>query len=232
LPTILEREEINSVPIGFPISNCEVSLVTKDGIGDEGEISVSGACLFTGYLADPKISNCSEDSETLLYYNTGDFARRLKSGELVFLGRKDRTVKVYGQRFSLEEVESTLREHSDVSGAVVTYQGNGSPDYRAYLVLKNNDECQEYTQDYGGASSYKDIMASIRSWLIMKLPPAMVPGHFLPMKSFPLTSSGKIDYAQLSSLECVLGPCEIASESSPVNPSLQIIKKVCHILFS
>jgi acyl-CoA synthetase len=99
-------------------------------------------------------------------------------------------------------------------------------------VLKNNDECQEYTQDYGGASSYKDIMASIRSWLIMKLPPAMVPRHFLPMKSFPLTSSGKIDYVQLSSLECVLGPCEIASESSPVNPSLQIIKKVCHILFS
>lgn len=232
LPKILKQEVIKSVPIGFPISNCGVSLVTKDGVGDEGEISVSGACLFTGYLADPKISNCSEDTETSPYYNTGDFARCLKSGELVFLGRKDRTVKVYGQRFSLEEVELTLREHPDVSGAVVTYQGHGLSDFTAYLVLKNNDECQEYTQHHGGASSYKDIIASIRSWLVMKLPPVMIPRHFVPMKSFPLTSSGKIDYVKVSNLECVLGPYEIGSEGYAVDPKLQIIKKVCHTLFS
>ncbi|GJN01116.1 hypothetical protein PR202_ga18355 [Eleusine coracana subsp. coracana] len=232
LPTILGQEELNSVPIGFPISNCEVSLVTENGIGDEGEIFVSGACLFTGYLADPTISNCTEDSETLLYYNTGDFARRRKTGEFIFLGRKDRTVKVYGQRFSLEEVESTLREHPDVGGAAVTYEGNKSPDFKAYLVLKSSAEFQESIQHYRGANSYKDIMASIRSWLIMKLPPAMVPRHFFYMKSLPLTSSGKIDYAKLSSLECVLEPSEIGSERSPVDPNLQVIKKVCSTLFS
>uniref|UniRef100_K3XUX5 4-coumarate--CoA ligase n=1 Tax=Setaria italica TaxID=4555 RepID=K3XUX5_SETIT len=222
LPTILEREDLNSVPIGFPISNCEVSLVTEDGLGDEGEISVSGACLFSGYLADPMTSNGLGDNGISAYYKTGDFGRRLKTGELIFLGRKDRTVKIYGQRFSLEEVESTLREHPDVSDAAVTFQGNGSLDFKAYLVLKSNDE---FPKCYSRLNSSQDIMAPLRSWLIMKLPLAMVPRLFIPMESLPLTLSGKIDYAKLSSLEWALGPCEIESENSPVDAHMQVIKK-------
>ncbi|XP_066375807.1 putative acyl-activating enzyme 19 isoform X3 [Miscanthus floridulus] len=225
LPTILEREKLNSIPIGFPISNCEVSLVTDDGLADEGEISVSGACLFTGYLADPMTSNCPEGSEILAYYRTGDFARRIKTGELIFLGRKDRIVKIYGQRFSLEEVESTLREHPDVSDAAVTFQSNGSLDFKAYVVLKSNDQLPKYTQGYSGLNSSQDIIAPLRNWLIMKLPLAMVPRLFIPMKSLPLTSSGKIDYVKLSSLDCALEPCEIEPESSPVDPLMQVIKK-------
>jgi acyl-CoA synthetase len=58
--------------------------------------------LFTGYLADSMTSNCPEGSEILAHYRTGDFARRLKTGELIFLGRKDRIVKIYGQRFQGE----------------------------------------------------------------------------------------------------------------------------------
>ncbi|OEL14738.1 putative acyl-activating enzyme 19 [Dichanthelium oligosanthes] len=224
LHTILEREELNSVPIGFPISNCEVSLVTE-GLADEGEISVSGACLFSGYLADPMTSTCHDDNGILAYYKTGDFARRLKTGELIFLGRKDRTVKIYGQRFALEEVESTLKEHPDVSDAAVTFQGDGSLDFKAYLVLKSNNEFPKCTQRYSRLNSSQDIMAPLRNWLIMKLPLVMVPRFFIPMKSLPLTLSGKIDYAKLSSLKCALEPCEIESESSPVDAHMQVIKK-------
>ncbi|CAL5036314.1 unnamed protein product [Urochloa decumbens] len=225
LPTILEREELGSVPIGFPISNCEVSLVTEDGLADEGEISVSGVCLFSGYIADPMTSTCPGDNGIVTYYKTGDFARRLKTGELIFLGRKDRTVNIYGQRFSLEEVESTIREHPDVSDAAVTFQSNGSLDFRAYLVLKGNNEFSECTQHHSRLNSSQDSMASLRSWLIMKLPLAMVPRLFIPMKSLPLTLSGKIDYAKLSSLQNASEPCEIESESTPVDAHMQAIKK-------
>ncbi|KAG0512403.1 hypothetical protein BDA96_10G010400 [Sorghum bicolor] len=226
LPAILEQEELNSVPIGFPISNCDVSLVTDDGLADEGEISVSGACLFTGYLADSMTSNCPEGSEILAHYRTGDFARRLKTGELIFLGRKDRIVKIYGQRFSLEEVESILREHPDVSDAAVTFQSNGSLDFKAYLVLKSIDQSPKCIQRYSGLNSSQDVIAPLRNWLIMKLPLAMVPRLFIPMKSLPLTLSGKIDYVKLSSLDCALEPCESEPESSPVDPHMQVIKKV------
>lgn len=227
LPTILEREELNSVPIGFPISNCEVSLVNEDGLAVEGEISVSGACLFSGYLADPMTRSCTDNNGILAYYNTGDFARRLKTGELIFLGRKDRTVKIYGQRFSLEEVESTLREHPDVSDVAVTFQGNGPLDFNAYLVLKSNDELPKCTQHDSGLNSSQDILVPLRSWLIMKLPLAMVPRLFVPMKSLPLTLSGKVDYAKLSSFKCTSESGENESETSPVDAHMQVIKKVC-----
>uniref|UniRef100_A0A453GNN7 4-coumarate--CoA ligase n=7 Tax=Aegilops tauschii subsp. strangulata TaxID=200361 RepID=A0A453GNN7_AEGTS len=179
LPAILECEEITSVPIGFPIANCEVVLVTHAGMADEGEICVSGACLFNGYLAEFLMSNHTEGSESSTYYKTGDYARRLKAGELVFLGRKDRTVKNYGQRFSLEEVESTLKEHPAVSDAAVTFQSKGSPDYKAYLVFKNKDGIVKDSLQYREVNSSQDIMASIRSWLIKKVPPAMIPSFFL-----------------------------------------------------
>ncbi|VAI68802.1 unnamed protein product [Triticum turgidum subsp. durum] len=228
LPGILEREEITSVPIGFPIANCEVFLVTHAGIADEGEICVSGACLFNGYLAELLRSNHTEGSESSTYYKTGDYARRLKAGELVFLGRKDRSVKIYGQRFSLEEVESTLKEHPAVSDAALTFQSKGSPDYKAYLVFKNKDGIVKDSLQYREVNSSQDIMASIRSWLIKKVLPAMIPSFFLHVKSLPLTSSGKVDYVKLSSLECASEPCgieQIKSGSGPVNPYLQVIKK-------
>ncbi|CAN6192018.1 unnamed protein product [Urochloa humidicola] len=170
-------------------------------------------------------STCPGNNGILAYYKTGDFARRLKTGELIFLGRKDRTVNIYGQCFSLEEVESTLREHPDVNDAAVTFQTNGSLDFKAYLVLKSNNEFPECTQHHSRLNSSQDTMASLRSWLIMKLPLAMVPRLFIPMKSLPLTLSGKIDYAKLSSLQYASEPCEIVSESTPVDAHMQAIKK-------
>ncbi|KAG8094108.1 hypothetical protein GUJ93_ZPchr0012g20520 [Zizania palustris] len=223
LPTILKREELTSVPIGFPISNCEVRLATDAVEADEGEMHVSGACLFAGYLSESMMGNHAEGNRSSTYYRTGDFARRLKSGEFIFLGRKDRTVKIYGQRFSLQEVESTLKEHPDISAAAVTFQNNGSRDFRAYLVLKNSVEFVEDCQQCRGYKSSQVIMLSVRSWLIMKLPPAMIPKVFLPIKSLPLTSSGKIDYVKLSNLK--LESCEIETERNTVNPHMQVIKK-------
>ena len=42
----------------------KVFLVTHAGIADEGEICVSGACLFNGYLAEFLRSNHTEGSES------------------------------------------------------------------------------------------------------------------------------------------------------------------------
>uniref|UniRef100_A0A0E0A427 4-coumarate--CoA ligase n=1 Tax=Oryza glumipatula TaxID=40148 RepID=A0A0E0A427_9ORYZ len=225
LPILLKREELTSVPIGFPISNCEVCIATDAEVADEGEMHVTGACLFAGYLEESMASNHTEDNGSSTYYRTGDFARRLKSGEFIFLGRKDRTVKIYGQRFSLQEVESTLNEHPDVSAAAVTFQNNEFLDFRAYLVLKSSTASVEDCQRRKRYKSSEVIMPSIRSWLIMKLPPAMIPRFFLPMESLPLTSSGKIDYMKLSSLKCALESCETETERITVNPHLQVIKK-------
>ncbi|GAB4844214.1 hypothetical protein Ancab_037580 [Ancistrocladus abbreviatus] len=151
LPMLLESEILSSVPIGVPISNCNVMLM-EDGLSNEGEICVNGLCLSSGYLFEDKIVpldyvELSEDSLSVnscrnkLYFRTGDVARRLPSGDLVFLGRKDRTVKVNGQRIALEEIEDTLRGHPDVSeAAVVFHNTQGKHAFLgAFLVLKEKN---------------------------------------------------------------------------------------------
>jgi acyl-CoA synthetase len=167
------------VPIGYPLSNCQVTLVTESSDGaEEGEILVGGTCLFSGYLPGP---TCHTN-----IFKTGDYARCLKSGQLLFLGRKDRMIKINGQRIALEEVENALSEHPDVSDAAVTavVREAGTSYINAYLVVKNN--CSEL---------------SLRSWLMKRLVPVMIPRFYFNLRELPVTLSGKIDYAKLSSLE-------------------------------
>ncbi|KAF8379018.1 hypothetical protein HHK36_028445 [Tetracentron sinense] len=197
LPMILETQALDSVPIGVPISNCDVVLVGEPDAPNEGEIYVGGVCISTGCVLDPTIGSLDyvklpQDSvcnfPTRLYFRTGDFARRLQSGDLVFLGRKDRTIKVNGQRISLDEIENILREHPDVvDAAVISRNGQGEPArFGAVLVLKRKDE-------------FGDVLRfSIRSWLVRKLPLAMIPNLYSCVDSLPMSSTGKIDYTLLS----------------------------------
>ncbi|GMH00678.1 hypothetical protein Nepgr_002517 [Nepenthes gracilis] len=197
LPMLLESEILSSVPIGVPITNCNVTLF-KDGASNEGEICVTGICLSSGYFSEHKIVplDCMEFPEDSLsdnsctktnYFRTGDFARQLPSGDLVFLGRKDRTVKVNGQRIALEEIEDTLRGHLDVvDAAVVSHSDQGKHAFlRAFLVLKENNRLSE-------------ILKSVRSWMVNRLPSAMIPAALICTDALPMSSTGKIDYTLLS----------------------------------
>ncbi|KAL6002482.1 hypothetical protein ACLOJK_034415 [Asimina triloba] len=179
---ILETEVLHSVPIGIPISNCDIVLVGNPDTPNEGELYVGGSCLSVGDFFDPMSPEYvalfpgSEDFHDLtrgkksqLYFRTGDFARRLRCGNFVFLGRKDRSVKVNGQRIALEEIEDVLREHPDVNAvAVVFCKGEEELVHlAAYLVLKNEDE-KLHDVDRKNASEGSTL--SIRSWLVKKLP--------------------------------------------------------------
>lgn len=202
LPRILESDSLSSVPIGIPISNCNVMLVGESDTSNEGEICVNGLCVNIGYFPDPNVMpldysnlshgslcNCSiNDNESQLYFRTGDFARRLQSGDLVFLGRKDRTVKINGQRIALEEIENALRGHPDVVDAAVIFRkGQGELELlEAFIILKRTNESDEV------------LRSCIRRWMVEKLPLVMVPNNFFFTKSFPMSATGKVDYASLA----------------------------------
>uniref|UniRef100_A0A2N9EFS9 AMP-dependent synthetase/ligase domain-containing protein n=1 Tax=Fagus sylvatica TaxID=28930 RepID=A0A2N9EFS9_FAGSY len=202
LPMILEMETVTSVPIGVPISNCNVVLVGENDTPNEGEIYVAGACVSSGYFSDstfmlldcaklPQNSICSSSNGcgSQLYFKTGDFARRLQSGDLVFLGRKDRTVKVNGHRVALEEIEDVLRRHPDVVDvAVISSKSQGElVVLEAFIVLREE-------------RSSEIFRSSIRSWMVDRLPLAMLPNRFTITESIPVSSSGKVDYELLAGL--------------------------------
>ncbi|GER45155.1 AMP-dependent synthetase and ligase family protein [Striga asiatica] len=201
LPQILEKEVLSSVPIGLPVSNCDVVLVGEE-IAYQGEIYVGGVCVAAGYfdyprlisLADgdvsPEHDNFSPNSGCRFqhYFRTGDFARKLPSGDLVFLGRKDRTVKVNGQRVALEEIEGAFREHPNVVDAAVLSREVGDEILfiEAHVVREETFRDEEL------------LKSSLRNWVLRKLPHVMIPSRIFFTRSLPLTPSGKVDYLSLT----------------------------------
>ncbi|XP_033132254.1 putative acyl-activating enzyme 19 isoform X2 [Brassica rapa] len=205
LPKLLETEKIGSVPIGKPISNCKILLLGDEDKPCEGEICVGGLCLSQGYLHSSiesqsyvmlhNTSLCNHltsDCGSQLYYRTGDYGRKLSSGDLVFIGRRDRTVKVNGQRLSLEEIETTLELNPYVTEAVVILNRDQTElaSLDAFLVLNKETKPDE------------DVIYSIRNGMREKLPSVMIPNHFVLVESLPSTSSGKVDYEALARLKC------------------------------
>lgn len=196
----MESETLTSVPIGIPIANCDVVLVGDSDMPNHGEIYVAGLCNSAGYYSDSSFMSLDQvklpqdcvnrvsANKHGVYFRTGDFAKRLEGGDLVFLGRKDRVIKLNGQRVALEEIEETLRGHPDVVDAAVIsnkFQGEVSS-LLAFIILEKE-------------RSSVIFKSHIKTWMVDKLPLAMVPNNYILTEAFPTTSSGKVDYESLTS---------------------------------
>lgn len=225
LPSILAKEVLRSVPIGLPLPNCDVVLVGENA-PCEGEIYVGGLCVAAGYFHHPHLMPLSDEGfsseheaigcRVQHYFKTGDFARKLPSGDLVFLGRKDRTVKVSGHRIALEEIESAFRDHPDVAdAAVLSREVDGE-----FLLLEAHVVTEKTAKDD------KLLKSSLRNWLLSKLPRIMIPASILFTKSVPLTSSGKVDFPSLAASTLPDHQSMIDIGDIPQDHLIQVIRKV------
>ncbi|MDY7095152.1 MAG: amino acid adenylation domain-containing protein [Acidobacteriota bacterium] len=126
------REESGPVSIGDPIDRTELLVVNGRGEWQppeqEGDLLIGGDGLARGYLDRPGLTAerfvphpwAARPGQRL--YRTGDRARSLGDGRLLFLGRRDHQVKVQGFRIELGEIEVALRSLPGVAEAVVTVQ--------------------------------------------------------------------------------------------------------------
>jgi len=176
------------VPIGRPIPNKKVYLLDKHRRpvpnGAVGELYIGGVGVARGYLNQPDLTAkvflpdpFAGDKDARMY-KTGDLARYLADGNIIFLGRNDHQVKIRGFRIELGEIEARLVDHPLVDKAVVVTIGEGS-DKRlvGYVVAKPDD----------------NLVNSLRSHLILCLPEYMVPAAVVRLDSLPLNSNGKLD---------------------------------------
>src|SRR5262249_6899876 len=116
------------LPIGADVADFRLTIVDDEGKpvrdGEIGEIVIASPYVALGHWRAPELSArvLADDAANpgVRTLKTGDLARRLPSGLLDFLGRKDHQIKLRGNRVETGEIESTIRQCEGVNDAAVT----------------------------------------------------------------------------------------------------------------
>ncbi|BCJ49917.1 hypothetical protein Asp14428_13920 [Actinoplanes sp. NBRC 14428] len=113
-----------AMPIGRPVAGTDVVVADRHGRpvppGGVGELYALGLGLADGYLHDDRRTAAAFTGDGQgRAYHTGDLVRWGSDGQLRFLGRTDRQVKISGHRVELADVERRIKGHPAVVDAVV-----------------------------------------------------------------------------------------------------------------
>ena len=175
----------NVLPVGRPVAGTEVLLLNERGqpSGICGQIAIRSDYVTPGYWGRPELTQAAflegpAPGEPRVY-RTGDLGRVLPDGQLVFMGRADRQIKLRGFRIELGDIESALVTHPQVGEAVAIASEDSSGDKRLVAYVSVLDE---------GANP-----AALREYLKQRLPDYMVPAQCVVLKSLPRLPNGKVD---------------------------------------
>jgi len=151
-------------------------------------LCIGGVQVARGYLQRPGLTAerfvpdpFSAEAGARLY-RTGDVVRRIRDGEVEYLGRADQQVKIRGFRIELGEVEAVIRQHPLVREVAAVVRGEGTEQSQlvAYVV-GNESEDRERS------------LSELRAYVAARLPEYMTPSLFVELDHLPLTQNGKLD---------------------------------------
>ncbi|KAA6451957.1 non-ribosomal peptide synthetase/type I polyketide synthase [Bacillus swezeyi] len=192
-----KRDSREYVSIGTAAANTNIYVADASRnlvpIGVPGEIYISGAGVARGYWNRPDLTAekfvDNPFAPGTKMYKTGDLAKRLRDGNLVYLGRIDEQVKIRGHRIELGEIEAAMHKVEAVQKAAVAAkeEEDGLTQLCAYYV-----------------SDQPITIAQLREQLSLELPDYMVPSYFVRLEHMPLTSNGKINRKALPAPEASL----------------------------
>jgi pimeloyl-ACP methyl ester carboxylesterase len=180
------------VSIGLPVPGNLLRVVDEDrsdtSPGEPGELLISGIQLARAYLNRAEITERRffvDSEDQARWFCTGDRVRIGPSGELYFIGRTDRQVKVKGVRVELEEIERAVQSHAAVkeSFAMIHQYSNSNEILVAF-----------YVSDSSG------LQLELREHLASLLPRTMLPHRYVQVGSLPVNDRGKIDSIALGEL--------------------------------
>lgn len=184
----------DAIPIGKVWPNSEGLIVDESDrvvpCGETGELLIRSPTMMRGYWERPDLNKrafyyrpvTSDVYDT--FYRTGDLVRIQSDGEMQFLGRRDRQIKVRGHRVELDEVESALASHPGVKEAAA-FDVPGMENTRrieAAVVIASDPE-----------PSTKEL----RDHVSTRLPVYAIPDLIRIMDRFPRTATDKIDRRKL-----------------------------------
>ncbi|MFE7119517.1 AMP-binding protein, partial [Streptomyces sp. NPDC057654] len=177
-----------TVPIGTAIGEAELRLVPD---GPEGELHIGGRGVSAGYFGRPEETARSFiQRDGAWVYRTGDVCRRRPDGNLVFVGRSDRQVKVRGFRVDPVEIEHAIERFPGITQSAVIVRDTpaGSQLLAAVGLADGRGEGEDET------------IAALGSYLRDRLPGYSVPQPILAVPHFPYGANGKLDRERLGAV--------------------------------
>ena len=218
------------IPIGQPIAHTIVHVLDDSGRpvpdGHEGELYAGGDGVALGYWNRPELTAERFVANTIeaaapdeagapgKLYRTGDRVRRRADGNLEFLGRVDRQVKINGKRVELDEIEACLRRSGMAQDAAVTSAlgADGVRKIHAYITTRPDVTTLAHvttpahvtTQPH--VTTLADVMnpggpgalvGEVRAFLKSELPDYMWPASISVLDALPLSPTGKVDRSRL-----------------------------------
>jgi amino acid adenylation domain-containing protein/thioester reductase-like protein len=174
-----------TVPVGLPARHARIMILDEQlnevPAGTPGEIYIGGEGVGRGYLGRPALT-----AERFLpdpggvpggrMYATGDLGHIHEDGSLEVAGRVDRQLKVRGYRVEPAEIESVLAGHPDVGQVTVVATRSQSGDTRLVAY---------YTSRQAAGGGAHPSSASLRRYLLDRLPGYMVPASFIARHHLP-----------------------------------------------
>jgi acyl-coenzyme A synthetase/AMP-(fatty) acid ligase len=196
IPATFPVDRTKPFPIGKACSHYDhlIKIVDEQGqevgMGQMGELIAAGPGVMQGYwnLPERTASAFLVDSSGQRWYKTGDVVVLDEDGNYIYLSRRDRMVKKRGYRVELGEIEAGLYNHPDIKEAAVIALSNdeNGVQIKAYLSFKSGQ----------GPSRI-----ALKRFCTENLPNYMVPDFFTFLESLPKTSTDKIDYQKLKTIE-------------------------------
>jgi amino acid adenylation domain-containing protein len=189
---VIEARDLKrrSIPIGRPIRGSRVWILDEQGrvcpTGIAGELCAGGSGLARGYWRDEAATaeRFTDHPRFGRLYRTGDLCRTLPGGDVEFLGRLDRQLKVRGVRIEPAEIEAALERCEGVAGsAVVAGEDAGAERVLVAYVVPSAP----------GRLSADALRRQLRE----RLPDLLLPSRFTVIDRLPVTPNGKVDYDAL-----------------------------------
>jgi len=183
------------MPIGRPLANSDVYVLDRDmeavPIGVSGELYIGGSCLARGYQNSPELTAAKfiphphTDRPGARLYRTGDLARYTPGGNIEFIERIDRQIKVRGFRVELGEIEAALLRHPALKDVSVIAKAGEQGDVALFAYVVKPEKAILPPTD------------ELRVFLRRTLPEYMIPRAFTILDELPLMPNGKVDQSAL-----------------------------------
>lgn len=193
IPESIPEARTEPYPIGKVCAHGEALVIDVDGnetpAGEEGELCIRGPLVTAGYWHLPEVNARAfhRDQDGNSWYKTGDLVFADGNDDFVFVGRRDRMVKKRGYRIELGEVETGVYRCPNVREAAVIAVSDEQRGVQIIAFLATN-----------ASDGKRPSIIALKTSCGEALPSYMIPDVFIIEDSLPRTSTGKVDYQQLT----------------------------------